>query len=147
MKTPAHTCAACGYRQLRYPQRSADGGASHEICPSCGFESGFTDDDQGLTHQDWRTKWVTNGMPWFGKGTERPTDWNPMQDLVALNRRKRPVIPQNRLRKAIDKVSTAPTSSVPDKAPTTLATEREATQSPRSASEPKTESKLRSQIK
>lgn len=95
-----HTCAACGWRHLKEPQRSVSGGASHEICPSCGFESGYTDDDQGLTYEQWRQAWVSNGMQWASKGVERPDAWNPFMQLQALVSRKRPVIPAVRLRRA-----------------------------------------------
>jgi len=100
MKNQQHTCAVCGWRQLHAPQRSTSGGASHEICPSCGFESGHSDDDQGITHDQWRERWVASGLPWSSKGTPKPKLWNPMKDLHALKMRKRPVIPPIRLRKA-----------------------------------------------
>jgi hypothetical protein len=87
-------CAVCGYRHLASPQRSASGGASHEICPSCGFESGHSDDVEGKTFEQWRADWVTKGLAWSSKGMAKPNDWNPMRDLHALLRRKRPVISQ-----------------------------------------------------
>ena len=93
-------CAVCGWRCLREPQRSASGGASHEICPSCGFESGYTDDEQGFTIEQWRTSWVKGGLQWSSSGIARPLNWNPVTTLHALLRRKRPVIPPIRLRRA-----------------------------------------------
>lgn len=100
MKNQQFTCAVCGWRHLHAPQRSSSGGASHEICPSCGFESGHSDDDEGFTYEQWRERWVATGLPWCGKGIAKPRQWNPMKDLHALKRRKRPVIPAIRLRKA-----------------------------------------------
>jgi hypothetical protein len=100
MKTQQHTCAVCGWRYLNAPQRSTSGGASHEICPSCGFESGHTDDDQGFTYEQWRERWVALGLSWSSVGTPKPAGWNPVKDLHALRKRKRPVIPAIRLRKA-----------------------------------------------
>jgi len=72
-----HTCTACGYDGLRAPQRSTSGGASHEICPACGFEPGFTDDDQNITAAQWKKQWQKNGGPWFSKGIARPKSWKP----------------------------------------------------------------------
>lgn len=100
MKNQQYTCAVCGWRHLHAPQRSSSGGASHELCPSCGFESGHSDDDENYTYEQWRERWVASGLPWSSKGTAKPRLWNPMKDLHALKRRKRPVIPAIRLRKA-----------------------------------------------
>lgn len=102
MKTPGNICSACGYRFLKLPQLSASGGPSHEICPSCGFEPGYTDDEQGLSFEQWRTQWVERGMAWFSSGQSRPADWNPVRDLHALLTRKRPVLPAIRLKRAAE---------------------------------------------
>jgi len=102
MKTPGNICCACGYRHLKLPQLSASGGASHEICPSCGFEPGFTDDEKGQTFEQWRAQWVAKGMAWFSSGQARPVDWNPVRDLHALLSRKRPVLPAIRLQRAAE---------------------------------------------
>ncbi len=93
MKSQGHLCAVCGYRHLKQPQRTSSGGASHEICPSCGFEPGYTDDDQNITPAQWREQWVAGGCQWFSKGIQRPKSWNPIKELHSLMRRKRPVNP------------------------------------------------------
>lgn len=93
MKLHGHLCATCGYRHLKLPQRTSSGGASHEICPACGFEPGYTDDDQNITAVQWREKWVTEGCRWFSKSKARPKDWNPVKELHSLLKRKRPVNP------------------------------------------------------
>jgi hypothetical protein len=98
--TGNNVCAVCGWRQLKLPQRAASGGASHEICPSCGFESGFTDDEKDYTYEAWRAKWVADGLKWFSSGISKPVQWNPMLELHALLKRKRPVIPTIRLARA-----------------------------------------------
>ena len=77
MATKTNTCAACGYPHLRAPQRSASGGASHEICPACGFEPGYTDDDQEITPATWGKQWRSKGSAWFSKGIPQPADWKP----------------------------------------------------------------------
>jgi hypothetical protein len=58
-----YTCPVCGYPDLTEPPRSSDGG-SYEICWSCGFEFGVTDDDRGYSYEDWRQQWIDRGMPW-----------------------------------------------------------------------------------
>lgn len=100
MKNNGNTCAACGYRFLKLPQRAPSGGASHEICPACGFESGYTDDDQGITFEQWRERWVSGGCRWFSTSVLRPAEWNPMKDIHSMLHRKRPVVPPSRLKRA-----------------------------------------------
>lgn len=78
-----HTCAACGYDGLRAPQRSSSGGASHEICPACGFEPGYTDDDQEISPAHWKRQWKKDGSKWFSKGTPQPKSWKPAPKKTA----------------------------------------------------------------
>ena len=79
-----HTCPVCGYPALAEPPRSRSGGGSYEICPSCGFEFGVTDDDRGYSYVDWRRRWVDSGMPWASEGIEPPpADWDPSAQLHA----------------------------------------------------------------
>ena len=113
-KTQTHNsvCAVCGYRHLASAQRTTTGGASHEICPSCGFESGYSDDVQGITFEQWRATWVSQGLQWFSKGTSKPKDWNPMRDIHSLMRRKRPVI-SARILAQVEAARNAPAGEVP----------------------------------
>ena len=78
-----HQCPVCGYPELRDPPRSSTAGASYEICPSCGFEFGVSDDDLGYTHHQWREEWMRDGMPWRSRRPQ-PEDWNPSQQLEAV---------------------------------------------------------------
>lgn len=82
-----YTCPICGYPGLGEPPRSPKtGGGSYEICPSCGFQFGVTDDDRGCTYDDWRKQWIARGMPWDSLGIETPpTDWDPRRQLARLN--------------------------------------------------------------
>jgi hypothetical protein len=73
----AHLCPACGWPHLHEAPRSAAGGGSYEICPSCGFQPGVTDDDEGQTPEGWRAAWIKKGMPWSSAGVHRPEGWNP----------------------------------------------------------------------
>jgi hypothetical protein len=75
-----YLCPVCGYDQLCEPPRSETGGGSYEICPSCGFEFGVSDDDRGFTYEAWRAEWVRRGMPWNGQGAP-PVNWNPAEQV------------------------------------------------------------------
>lgn len=81
------TCPACGFPGLEEAPRSArTGGGSYEICPSCGFEFGVTDDDEGHTYGSWRARWVERGMPWAAAAWEGPpAGWDPRAQLHALD--------------------------------------------------------------
>ncbi len=72
-----HSCTVCGYPGLSEPPRSASGGGSYEICPSCGFQFGVDDDDRGITPALHRQRWVQDGMKWASRGIPKPADWNP----------------------------------------------------------------------
>jgi hypothetical protein len=81
----AYQCPVCGFPDLDDPPRSeASGGGSYEICPSCGFEFGVTDDDLGYSYDGWRREWVDRGMPWSSAGRRRPKGWNAAAQLETL---------------------------------------------------------------
>ena len=82
-----HQCPVCGYAKLKEPPRTKAGGGSFEICPSCGFQFGVSDDDRGFSYADWRTKWRKEGMPWSSKASV-PPDWDPIAQMESLRRRK-----------------------------------------------------------
>ena len=86
MAEMTYTCPACGYPGLTEAPRSPTTGAgSYEICPSCGFEFGVTDDDQGFSYEQWRQRWVERGMPWDSAGIEPPPNgWDPSAQLQRL---------------------------------------------------------------
>ena len=88
MSSASITCPVCGYPGLTEPPRSPNsGGGSYEICSSCGFEFGVSDDDRGFTYNDWRQEWVANGMPWRSEGIEPlPAGWDPQAQLQRLLR-------------------------------------------------------------
>lgn len=80
-----HICPVCGHSGLEEPPRSAvTGGGSYEICPSCGFEFGVTDDDQGFSYEAWRNRWIADGMKWSSVWRSAPDGWNPNEALRAL---------------------------------------------------------------
>lgn len=57
-------CPVCGYQHLQEPPRGPSTGGSYEICPSCGFQFGVSDEDEGKTYEQWRDDWIASGMPW-----------------------------------------------------------------------------------
>lgn len=80
-----YVCPVCGYPGLTEPPRSDDGGGSYEICWSCGFEFGVTDDDLGYTFEAWRQRWIDRGMPWDSSALRpSPPGWNPQAQLRRL---------------------------------------------------------------
>jgi hypothetical protein len=82
-----YTCPVCGYADLPWPPVDEDGDGLFEICPSCGFQFGVTDDDEGFTYESWRARWIDLGMPWDPSGaTPPPRDWNPAHQLEDLLR-------------------------------------------------------------
>ena len=78
-------CPSCGYPNLTespYKGKHGEGNGSLEICPSCGFQFGYTDHSKRITHGQWREQWIENGMPWDGIGIKPPPNWNPKQQLL-----------------------------------------------------------------
>jgi len=81
----AYMCPACGYPELTEPPYTSGGGGSYEICYSCGFEFGVTDDDRGYTFASWRAEWIAKGMPWDSEGIDpMPDGWDPERQLQNL---------------------------------------------------------------
>ena len=77
-------CPVCGYDGLEEEPRPGAGGGSFEICPSCGFQFGVSDDDHGCTYDQWRQQWIDGGMIW-DKGRSHPrAGWNPVEQLARL---------------------------------------------------------------
>jgi transcription elongation factor Elf1 len=79
-----HTCPVCGYPALREAPRSKGSGGSFEICPSCGFQFGVTDDDQGLSYEQWRDTWRDGGMKWSSQQA-KPANWNPAAQVARIS--------------------------------------------------------------
>ncbi|MBI1820941.1 MAG: hypothetical protein HYR79_04455 [Nitrospirae bacterium] len=82
-----YTCPVCGFPSLDELPRSESGGGSYEICPSCGFEFGYTDDDQGYSYEQWRKVWIKKGMKWRNEETgigNPPPEWDPVKQLEGI---------------------------------------------------------------
>jgi len=77
-----YVCPVCGYPSLDEVPRPPFGGGSYEICPSCGFQFGVSDDDRGYSYRAWRAKWIDRGMPWDSEGVrDAPEGWDPARQL------------------------------------------------------------------
>lgn len=77
----SYICPVCGYPALDELPRSEETCGSYEICPSCGFQFGISDEDEGISDDQWRTTWIQAGMPWNSVGKQRPLNWNPSEQL------------------------------------------------------------------
>ncbi len=81
----SYQCPVCGFPDLFEPPRSLrTGGGSYEICPSCGFEFGISDDDLGYSYEVWRQEWIGRGMHWSSVARGRPDGWDPVRQLSSL---------------------------------------------------------------
>lgn len=77
-------CPVCGFPDLTKPPRNpVSGGASHEICPSCGYQFGYDDDLHEISYDAWRTAWEDAGKPWRSSQPV-PVGWDPDAQLRAL---------------------------------------------------------------
>ena len=68
----------------RSRDRRSEGG-SFEICPSCGFQFGVSDDDRGFTYDVWRKKWIDGGMVWDKGRSSPPPGWDPIRQLARVS--------------------------------------------------------------
>jgi len=79
-----YKCPVCGFAGLSDIPRTIEGGGSYEICPSCGFQFGVSDEDSGISYADWRAKWIRRGMRGSGVGMKPPKDWDPVKQLHSI---------------------------------------------------------------
>ena len=85
--TMSNTCPACGYPSLKKPAYIGTyrgGSPSYEICPSCGFQFGYTDHNKNITHDQWRQQWLDGGMVWDKGRSTSPEDWDPKKQLLNI---------------------------------------------------------------
>lgn len=83
-KNNRHICPVCGYTELSDPAYGFGDTPSFEICPSCSFQFGKSDFDEGFTFEEWRNNWVKSGMIWDKRRSTPPKDWNPQKQLLNL---------------------------------------------------------------
>ncbi|UPY81067.1 hypothetical protein FH581_022705 (plasmid) [Leptospira weilii] len=78
-----YICLVCGFNELE-EQPYVNNSGSYEICPCCGFQFGVSDDDAGFTHDNWRQKWIFEGMKWWSRGSHSPPNWDPKEQLKRI---------------------------------------------------------------
>lgn len=74
-----YTCVVCGWNELEHPQYTDDGGPMFNICPCCGFQSGYHDLDREISVEEFREQWLNNGSIW--KHEPKPLNWNLDEQL------------------------------------------------------------------
>lgn len=74
-----YRCPVCGYPGLDEPPYDEHGCASYNICPCCGTEFGY--DDNNIAHAELRKRWISSGMRWWSKTTPKPADWDAERQL------------------------------------------------------------------
>lgn len=77
-----YTCPVCGWSKLEESPYDETKSSSFEICPSCGTEFGYQDATK--SHAELRKEWIEKEMPWWSKSIEKPVDWNPQEQLKAV---------------------------------------------------------------
>ncbi|WP_245541609.1 hypothetical protein [Smaragdicoccus niigatensis] len=43
----------------------------------------MTDDDEGITTEEWRIRWIESGMKWWSK-RDKPANWDPVSQLTRV---------------------------------------------------------------
>jgi hypothetical protein len=72
-----YICPVCGFPNLTERPHSDGNGGSYEICPSCAFQFGVSDEDLEFSYNEWRNEWIKDGRPWRSIGIAQPKDWEP----------------------------------------------------------------------
>ena len=84
-----YRCPICGNLNLEIRAYAGPtegfGAASLDVCLCCGFQYGYTDDDQGHSFQSWRDQWIAEGMPWRGVGQGKPRGYDPVEQLTHVD--------------------------------------------------------------
>jgi hypothetical protein len=77
-------CKVCEFDKLEMPQYTDDGGPMFNICPCCGFQSGYHDQDQETTIDEYRQSWINKGALWAFP--PEPAVWNYKEQLKNISR-------------------------------------------------------------
>ena len=81
-----YICPVCGYPDLEEQPRGVTTGGSYEICPSCGFQFGVSDEDRGYTYERWSEEWIKKGQHWSSVGVAPPSEWNPNEQIKNISK-------------------------------------------------------------
>ena len=84
---PRHFCLVCGYDGLRAAPIDENGIVNSEICPCCGYQFGYDDQQRGISYEAARNRWIGAGMPWFSQSVTKPRTWDGSAQLKRITRR------------------------------------------------------------
>lgn len=76
-----YPCRSCGYPLSDPPYN--DGEPSYDICSCCSYQFGKTDRQDEITYEEWRQKWIDEGMKFWSKRKE-PVGWDPKRQLLNI---------------------------------------------------------------
>ncbi|MBI2108481.1 hypothetical protein HYT54_05110 [Candidatus Woesearchaeota archaeon] len=96
MKNRKYICPICGYPDLGDSPLSKvednkrvhsykEGAPTYVICRCCGTQFGYDDDE--LSWEELRKKWIKNGAKWF-REDKKPKNWDLNKQLANLKRIK-----------------------------------------------------------
>jgi uncharacterized Zn finger protein (UPF0148 family) len=76
-------CPVCGYP--KFIELHAEGSATYDICPCCGFESGVDGigRDRNERNSTFRQRWIESGARWWSTAREPEPGWNALDQLRA----------------------------------------------------------------
>jgi hypothetical protein len=80
-----YICPVCGFDGLKEPPYSQENEPSYEICPCCGFEFGFSGENDVEVFTAFRNHWLERGAKWFMQ-KHRPANWDMQKQLDNLNK-------------------------------------------------------------
>lgn len=80
--TVKYNCRVCGLKQLEPPWGEDGLTPTFEICPCCGVEFGY-EDNNVLSTRKFRKEWVANGKKWFSLN-EKPPDWQFKEQIEQI---------------------------------------------------------------
>ncbi len=66
-------CPVCGYDGL------LEAPTNFSICPCCGTQ--FDYDDDTVSHDELRRRWVESGARWWSPNRKPPLNWSPLEQL------------------------------------------------------------------
>jgi transcription elongation factor Elf1 len=78
-----YICPVCGFDGLSEPPYDKQNQPSYEVCPCCGFEFGFDEQQTSDKYNVFRSTWIKNGAEWF-LPNKKPKDWNLKKQLENL---------------------------------------------------------------
>lgn len=74
-------CPVCGYQN--FVELHPEGGATYDLCPCCGFESGV--DGIGRSREErnsaFRQRWLADGALWWSSARPPEPGWNALDQL------------------------------------------------------------------